>query len=313
MSLAAALVTACGSGGSTMTPAEFCAKARAAFGANGARCAGGSAADWTRWDEINDTPCATLDTLVAKKTIAFHPERAEACLAEIAKYVCLGPGISCFGAVLEGKLLTSGICTSGWECDDDSYCGPAPGVATGLCPLDVCTRAPAVVGDDCKDEQFCFRDLTCLGDKCVADHGAGEACGDGLPACASGLSCGATSMTCVKRTDAGPCASSVDCTLTSFCHSGACAPRLALGAPCDAKESGCAAFSACHGGACVPAGHLGQPCALESDAPIVCLEGQCDGETCVQRAKTGEACAAAFDCASSACDTTTMTCAACPS
>jgi len=142
----------------------------------------------------------------------------------------------------------------GQECRPDFYCSPGGAVC----------RPRVALGGACETRFGCQDGLVCTAPqggssaRCVAVVDVGGACDptqEGESACAGDLLCDPASSLCVARkkfpSNVGHvCVGTVDCNdPTLYCHAGACAPRLSLGAACSATED--------------------QPC----------LEATCDGAT----------------------------------
>jgi hypothetical protein len=291
------------------TASAFCAQARAAIAAITSRCRTGTIDEWIAALATYDGDCSRLDRLVAKGTVAYHREKAAACLAELdPNSDCLAAG-DCYPQVLEGKVRPGAPCGDYYECSPDAAC-VAPGeLSFNACAVSTCTVFPTKAGDACVDfPSVCFGDLSCINGLCVANLAAGVPCDAATPSCQRGLTCGPTNRCVRLGKDGEPCAAESDCEATLFCANANCAPRIARGGACDPVVGGCVHFATCDAATahCVSAGHVGEPC-----SDFDCIGSLCNLQDVCEALQTlGQPCTVGGTCASNGCRN--GVCASCP-
>jgi hypothetical protein len=294
----------------------------------GARCSGGSLADW-RTFQASTTDCAAYDRHVAEGMVEYHPELFAACLQKF-QASCDEPGpYPCQYEVLLGKVA------DGQGCRDFEVCGPVSACAnlgSSLCG-DICLRfgnenEPCGIhcgpGAPCFAASLCTTGLYCSNGTCVKSKQLGEVCGgaDGV-ACVDELFCKradpadlASAGTCARRVAGGPCDDDSACPHTQFCQAGTCVARRSAGATCADASSACQLWTNCDDlgtRTCVPAGRTGQACAIPTGSafPSTCITGQCDGTTCQPQSLVGEPCAIAACGQGTFCEATSQSCVSC--
>ncbi len=297
----------------------------------GARCTGGSLADWRAF-EASFLDCALYDRHVAEGTVEYHRELFAACLQKF-QASCDEPGpYPCQYEVLLGKVA------DGQGCRDFEVCGPVSGcVNLGNSPCgDICLRLGnenepcgfhCGPGPLCMDGPECTTGLYCNSSgTCVNSKGLGEVCGgtDQVP-CLDNLFCKRADPTdptspgtCARRVAGGPCDDDNACPGTQFCQAGTCMARRSAGAACGDVPTACQFWTACdevgtH--TCIPAGGTRQPCATLPGATVAftCITGLCDGTTCEPQSFVGGTCAFATCGQGTLCDPTLQTCVSCDS
>ena len=124
------------------------------------------------------------DRLVAKGTVAYHRDKAAACLEELGPSSdCLAVR-DCYQQALEGKVRAGAPCGDGYECSPDAAC-VAPGeLSYNPCVVSTCTVFPTKAGDGCVEfpSFSCrFGYTSCINGLCVANLTAGAPCDAATP------------------------------------------------------------------------------------------------------------------------------------
>jgi hypothetical protein len=294
----------------------------------GARCTGGSLADWRAY-QASSTDCAAYDRHVAEGTVEYHPELFAACLQKF-QASCDEPGpYPCQYEVLLGKVA------DGQPCRDFEVCGPVSGCGNlggSLCG-DICLRfgnenescgIHCGPGAPCLDGSLCTAGLYCSNGTCAKSKTLGESCGgaDQVP-CSDPLFCKradpsdpASAGACARRVASGPCDDDSACSPTQFCPAGTCVARRPTGATCADATGGCEQWTTCDelgNRTCIPAGRTSQPCATFPGAAgaATCISGVCDGTTCQPQSSAGGTCAIVSCVQGTFCDSTSQTCVSC--
>lgn len=312
---ALACLAACGGATSSVQSpekaSEFCDQALALSYAAEAQCYGGTVAQWT--ELLGDLGCSAVDEAVADHRATYDRVRAGACLAELAKPVdCgdFGHYGSCTSRIIFGNVPAGQPCDESLQCAVDALCMPLP-TDTDSCARSVCQVIPTL-GQHC--DFLCGPGLTCSVDQiCIANGKWGSTCGGPTdPSCDSGFQCGATGR-CVAKVKDGACVGSSECFEYQFCDvtTHRCRDRLEVGEDCSGDPASCDAFLYCEATthACAQGGHVGEGCGGFFGAPLLCVEGFCDGADrdprCVTEIATGApngaACTLGFECATQLC------------
>jgi len=326
---AVAAFSGCGSSLDTGAPVKAsaaCVQIKTANAKLGARCNGGTLADWQAF-EANIDDCAAYDRHVAEGKVEYRRDKFAACIAEFDQPCDTPVTDNCLYAVLHGLV------PDGQHCQDTEVCGTVSAcfLVDGRTCGEVCVRA-ANEGEQCGlycggttpclDISFCHFGLACVNGICVTAKQLGDACGGADPVpCVSPLFCTAdpavpqSTGTCAGRMSRGACRSDIECPGTEFCFQGRCAVRRALGAACGDATTGCAFWTACDSsGICAPAGQPGLACAPVPGQPYFgyCTSGSCGVDlTCAAYATAGGICTTATCAQGTSCDSASSTCVAC--
>jgi hypothetical protein len=294
----------------------------------GARCTGGSLADWRAY-QASSTDCAAYDRHVAEGTVEYHPELFAACLQKF-QASCDEPGpYPCQYEVLLGKVADGQPCRDFEVCGRVSGCGNLGGALCG----DICLRfgnenEPCGIhcgpGPVCLDGSLCTTGLYCSNGICVKSKTVGEACGGAdQVACSDPLFCNradptdpVSAGTCARRMASGRCDDDSACPPTQFCRTGTCVARRPAGATCADASGACEQWTSCDelgSSICVPAGRTSQPCATFPGNALAttCIAGVCDGMACQPQSFAGGTCAIASCVQGTFCDPTSQTCVSC--
>jgi len=172
-------------------------------------------------------------------------------------------------------------------------CGP-PCNADQWCSSASQCLSKGKVGSTCETIGSCVGALICHSRKCASLRKVGESCGAAQPACSAGF-CDALNTpaapTCKNaRTIArgGKCSAQVWCKGDSYCASGTCAARQALGAAC-ASDNECAGACSdrecdnyCASGTkkCTARLPIGSACSKDLQCQAF---GRCNSKPCVER------------------------------
>jgi len=333
--LGAALVALGGCGSPTAksdapaTASAACVHLHAANAARSARCLGGAVADWEAyWAQQDD--CAAYDRHVADGKAEYRPQGWDACVAEVAG-PCDHLVSNCFWEILHGRVADgqrcqdTGVCGTYSACFDPTLTGPAcstvcirAGNENETCGLYCGGPSPCNA-----DIPLCAPGLACASNVCVKMKAAGAGCGAADPVpCGTFLSCSAdpsdpqSTGTCQAHVTGGSCRDDSGCLGTEFCLLGTCTVRRNVGESCADAPNGCVPWTACDAtGICAAAGRPGLPCAPFPGNPgfLTCAVGTCGVDNvCVANATPGESCNGAACSLGAACDSSSLTCVACP-
>ncbi len=317
--IAIPMLTGCPSPSGEPISIDELASAAASIGcANADRCAGGTRsyesltreqvtdceAQLATWLEV--TAFARLRSSVAAGRIAYHADRARACLEE---QTALGCGVSAMAppscdATFEGLVADGGACTQQEECGPQSQCRGASGCTSGTC-----VHVPQL-GEAC--EAQCATDAYCSSGTCVARRAAGAACETSVE-CGTGLTCrggacAATTPPAAGETCFGTCAEGLVCGVTGVssptCRAprtdGTCTPTYGGGSDCPSGQTCVLSGPGATEGTCGAYPTAGQACSTACARGARCVDGMCFAVVA-----QGGACESDLECETGHCDSGT--------
>ena len=234
--------------------------------------------------QFDSTEFATVRADIASGKVHYDAAKAGSCI-DYVKSIYGGPctrsGLASVDTnddvcsdVIVGSVADGGACFSSTECSSancvlaDTACSRSRMCCAGTCAA---KPTPIPVGGDCSTLQpgqacvsgaYCVTDTTSTSQTCkIPSKVAGTACASVLD-CASPFFCsrdsGSATGTCQP---AGPTGAACNATvsygacddLRDYCDTTTlkCTRRAAVGAACDANQSGCVGYASCVGGTCV--------------------------------------------------------------
>jgi hypothetical protein len=315
------------------TPLGFCEAYYRALDARLTQCQG-------RAQSANGN-CTTLTSAVSKGRVAFHPEKAAACVRGLETSSCLGlESVQFYDNYFTAPsypacdALTP-LVQPGQDCDLLPYLNECVGAAACVSNVTCGGQCAAVkpAGSSCYSAGPCPPGTGCSGadPQCNPLVGEGEFCAFRHTPCALGLYCdrkGGIEGYCRARHATGACSNDDECTPPASCigpvNSQSCVTLKPLGAPCTPGQYECGGDTWCGANdLCTNVGaKVGQLCGPQGPgAPpdeTPCPAGTfCENYICVPPPKPGEPCDNDVECGDHVtgyCDVeaTSQVCVSCP-
>lgn len=311
-----------GGGGSTASDgpftgslSEFCV----AYASAGGQVEAGCSPVTAQYATASAVKCREIIAAGAEHRIAFDPDAAGRCLAEVKKVTCADLATYLPTAMREACTASmAGLVENGGECTMD---GRNLECAHGYCEATACNtpghcRAYAAAGERCDDmygSPRCPPGQNCVGDlatsHCVAEPAPGTlgADCDRQTPCTADLYCQDRSTCAPRLGPSGACWSDDECRADLFCHGrtgnarGQCVAFVRVGGTCTPGEGRCIRGAFCgDDGRCQDAPQAGSACGPTSHGESRdCLAGWCKLDTgatvgtCMPYIDLGQSCAGA--------------------
>lgn len=264
-------------------------------------------ADTTK--RVQDTLVAGINDAIAKGTVVYHGEKAQACLDAMQAQDCSlmvnRASVVCEDA-LEGKVAEGAACTINTECVGRDYC-KSTGTCPGKCaPLEA-TNGPCYSNDACQDGLTCNKATT--PGACQPPAIEGKACQATANDCGPNLICWGrggpantpgtckTSAALFVGSDGSTCGVGASDTL---CKTGSTCAIDTVGNPSTYKcAPSSAANAACKPGfpnACPSGQYCDAPNLMKGDATGTCKPLPTELQPCTTDAFTKNECLALLKC-----------------
>ena len=229
---------------------------------------------------VEDANLLTTIDAVARGTITYDPDLAQACLDQFYSPGCLYVRTSeACDRTFEGRVAVGGVCLLSEECGGSGTCVRDAACSGIACCPGTCAAAHIPLGSICDSSIPCVAGGFCRNGVCVARLPQGAACSgsDCLPPnlcdstgvcnplpsqgepCETQSICGrrdnfceTTTLTCARRkTPGAACVAALECVSYADCISGLCTARPGPGQVCE-PATFCLGDLECRENVCIP-------------------------------------------------------------